>query len=50
MFVWKTLDGTLEIQLQGHESSIVAVTWDRGGSNGQKFASADSKEIFWYGL
>ena len=43
VFIWKTLDGTLEKQLQGHESNVVAVAWDRGGSNGQQFASVDNK-------
>ena len=37
------MDGTLEKQLQGHESNVVAVAWDRGGSNGQQFASVDNK-------
>jgi len=45
VFIWKTLDGTLEKQLQGHETCVVAVAWDRGGGNGQQFASVDSKEI-----
>jgi len=31
VFIWKTLDG------------VMAVTRDRGGSNGQQFASIDSK-------
>jgi WD40 repeat protein len=43
IFIWKTLDGSLERQLKGHDASIAAVAWDRGGSNGQQFASVDIK-------
>ena len=37
------LDGTLEKQLQGNETGVVAVAWDCGCGNGQQFASVDSK-------
>jgi len=50
VFIWKTLDGTLETQSQGREAGVVAVAWDRGGSNGQQFSSVDSKENICYGL
>lgn len=43
VFIWRTADGALETQLKGHESGVVAVTWGRGGSNGQQFASVDKR-------
>ncbi len=43
IFIWRTLDGNLEKQLKGHDAGVVAVAWDRGGSNGQQFASIDKK-------
>lgn len=41
IFVWKMSDGQIETQLKAHNTGIVAVAWDRGGSNGQQFASID---------
>jgi len=43
VFIWRTSDGNLEKQLKGHEAGVVAVAWDRGGSNGQQFSSIDRK-------
>jgi len=43
IFVWRTVDGNLEKKLQGHNCSVVSVAWDRGGSNGQQFASVDKQ-------
>jgi autophagy-related protein 16 len=43
IFIWRTVDGHLERQLKGHETGVVAVAWDRGGSNGQQFASVDKR-------
>jgi len=43
IFIWRTLDGNLERQLKGHDAGVVSVAWDRGGSNGQQFASVDKK-------
>ena len=43
IFIWRTVDGNLEKQLKGHEAGVVAVAWDRGGSNGQQFSSIDKK-------
>lgn len=41
IFIWKMSDGQIEKQLKAHNTSVVAVAWDRGGSNGQQFASID---------
>jgi autophagy-related protein 16 len=43
VFIWKSADGVLEKQLKGHEAGVIAVAWDRGGSNGQQFSSVDKK-------
>lgn len=44
IFVWRTADGNLENQLDGHEGvGVVSVAWGRGSSNGQQFASVDKK-------
>jgi autophagy-related protein 16-1 len=44
VFIWRTRDGNLEQHLKGHHASgVVAVAWERGGSNGQQFASVDMK-------
>ena len=43
IFIWRLVDGVLEKQLKGHEAGVVAVAWDRGGSNGQQFSSVDKK-------
>jgi autophagy-related protein 16 len=44
IFVWRTSDGNLENQLDGHDGvGVVSVAWGRGGSNGQQFASVDKK-------
>lgn len=44
IFIWKTTDGNLENQLDGHEGvGVVSVAWGRGSSNGQQFASVDKK-------
>mmetsp|Transcript_10927 Transcript_10927/g.20412 ORF Transcript_10927/g.20412 Transcript_10927/m.20412 type:complete len:560 (+) Transcript_10927:151-1830(+) len=41
IFIWKMIDGQIEKQLKAHDTGVVAVAWDRGGSNGQQFASID---------
>lgn len=43
VFLWRMTDGQLEKKLEAHDSGVVAVAWDRGGSNGQQFASIDKK-------
>ena len=43
VFVWRIIDGKLEKQLNGHDTGVVGIAWDRGGSNGQQFASVDKK-------
>ena len=41
LFVWKTADGSLVNQLKGHGAGVVAVAWERGGTNGQQVSSVD---------
>jgi len=41
LFVWSTADGNLVNQLKGHGSGVVAVAWNRGGTNGQQVSSVD---------
>lgn len=43
IFIWNVTDGKLEAQLDGHTGGVVTVGWERGGSNGQQFASVDKK-------
>ena len=44
IFIWRTSDGNLENQLDGHDGvGVVSVAWGRGSSNGQQFASVDKK-------
>lgn len=45
IFIWNTVDGKLVKQLEGsgNGSGVIAVAWDRGGSNGQQFSSVDRK-------
>lgn len=43
IFIWNVADGTLETRLDGHIAGVVTVGWERGGSNGQQFASVDKK-------
>ena len=45
VFIWRTVDGQLETQLKGHQSGVVSVAWDRGGINGQQFASVDKQGV-----
>jgi len=41
LFLWRTLGGDFINQLKGHETGVVAVAWERGGTNGQQVASVD---------
>ncbi len=44
IFLWNCVDGVLKKQLKGgHPAGVVAVAWDRGGSNGQQFSSVDKR-------
>ena len=41
LFVWNTSTGALTAKLPGHGVGVVAVSWGRGGTNGQQVASVD---------
>jgi len=41
LFIWDTSTGALTAKVPGHGVGIVAVTWGRGGTNGQQVASID---------
>jgi WD40 repeat protein len=41
IFVWDTSSGALTTKIAGHDAGVVAVSWGRGGTNGQQVASVD---------
>jgi len=41
VFVWRTVDGSLEAKLSGHTNGAAGFAWGRGGASGQQVASVD---------
>jgi autophagy-related protein 16 len=41
MFIWRTIDGSLEKTLRGHKRGAAGFAWSFGGSSGQQVVSVD---------